>query len=105
MIDFIPIGQENAILLKDLAAMTGKSPRTVQADVQLLRDHGFVILSSAAGGYYFPTTDEKGVSEVRQYIAMMESQALGRLKRVKVAKKWLRERGQTRIDTEGERSM
>ena len=100
MIDFIPIGQENAILLKDLAAITGKSPRTVQAEIKDLRDKDWLILSSASGGYYFPTADKKGEVEVEQYIAMMESQALGRLKRIKVAKKWLSERGQTRIDTE-----
>lgn len=29
MIDLIPTGEENAVLLKDLAVMVGKSPRTV----------------------------------------------------------------------------
>ncbi len=42
MIDFIPIGQENAILLKDLAAITGKSPRTVQAEIKDLRDKNWL---------------------------------------------------------------
>ena len=97
MINLIPTGKENAILLKDLAALTGKAPRTVQADIQLLRDNGFVILSSAAGGYYFPSTDEKGVAEATRYMAMMESQAFGRLKRLGAVKKWLKEYGQVQF--------
>ncbi len=102
MIDFIPIGAENAVLLKDLSSMVGKSPRQVQADIQLLRDNGLLILSSASGGYYFPSADEKGEVETERYIAMMEGQALGRLKRLRAAKKWLRERGQMRITTKKE---
>jgi biotin operon repressor len=102
MIDLIPTGEENAVLLKDLAVMVGKSPRTVQADVKRLRDRGYLILSSASGGYYFPSADKKGEAEAEQYIAMMESQAFGRLKRLMSAKKWLRERGQMQIDLEKE---
>ena len=60
MIDLIPTGEENAVLLKDLAVMVGKSQRTVQADVKRLRDRGYLlILSSASGGYYFPSADKK----------------------------------------------
>lgn len=100
MIDLIPIGAENAILLKDLAALTGKAPRTVQADILRLRDEKRInILSSATGGYYLPTYDDKGERESRQYELMMIRQALGRLKRAGVSRQWREEYKQTRFFT------
>lgn len=101
MIDFIPIGQENAILLKDLATKVGKSPRTVQADIQRLRDEEQInILSSSAGGYFLPANSKKGERESKQYEEMMIRQALGRLKRARVSRRWREEYKQTRIAVE-----
>ena len=61
MIDLIPIGAENAVLLKDLAAMVGKSPRQVQADIQSIREKDQInIISLATGGYCLPSSDDKG---------------------------------------------
>jgi biotin operon repressor len=97
MIELIPTGAENAILLKDLAALTGKAPRTVQADIMRLRDEGEPILSSASGGYYLPTNDDEGFRDVSRYIEMMKSQAYGRLKRLRAANRWIIEYRQTQL--------
>jgi len=48
MIELIPTGAENAILLKDLAAKVGKSPRQVQADIQSIREKDQINVISLA---------------------------------------------------------
>lgn len=100
MIDLIPKGKDNAILLADLASITGRPPRVVQAKIQKLRDSGCHILSAATGGYYVPTDDAEGVSDTENYIKMMRLQALGRLRRIGTAKRWLAEHNQTSYEEE-----
>lgn len=96
--DLIPQGKENAILLNDLGRVTGLNTRTIKSMVQELRDSGEVILSSAAGGYFYPTEDEHGLKDVNRYIDMMEAQAISRFNRVKAAKQWRDEYGQVRVE-------
>ena len=96
--DLIPKGRENAILLNDLGRVTGLNTRTVKRLVQDLRDDGEVILSSAGGGYFYPTEDERGLEEVTRYINMMEQQAKSRFVRIRSAERWQREYGQVRIE-------
>lgn len=94
MIDLIPIGKNKAILLNDLANIVGISPRKVKRHIQILRESGIHILSSAHGGYYRPTHDNEGIADTKRYIAMMETQAKGRFNTIRTAKRWLREQGQ-----------
>lgn len=98
MIDLIPIGAENAVLLKDLAAMVGKSPRQVQADIQSIREKDQInIISLATGGYCLPSSDDKGEREAIVYEAMMIRQAVGRLQKARISRQWREERGQIRF--------
>jgi biotin operon repressor len=100
MIDLIPIGAENAVLLKDLAAMVGKSPRQVQADIQSIREKDQInIISLATGGYCLPSSDDKGEREAKRYEVMMIRQAIGRLKKARLSMKWRAERNQMRFYT------
>ncbi len=100
MIDFIPIGAENAVLLKDLAAKVGKSPRQVQADIQSIREKDQInIISLATGGYCLPSSDDKGEREAKRYEVMMIRQAIGRLKKARLSMKWRAERNQMRFYT------
>ena len=98
MIDLIPIGAENAVLLKDLAAKVGKSPRQVQADIQSIREKDQInIISLATGGYCLPSSDDKGEREAIVYEAMMIRQAVGRLQKARISRQWREERGQIRF--------
>ncbi len=100
MIDLIPIGAENAILLKDLAAKVGKSPRQVQADIQSIREKDQInVISLATGGYCLPSSDDKGEREAKRYEVMMIRQAIGRLKKARLSMKWRAERNQMRFYT------
>jgi biotin operon repressor len=100
MIDLIPIGAENAVLLKDLAAKVGKSPRQVQADIQSIREKDQInIISLATGGYCLPSSDDKGEREAKRYEVMMIRQAIGRLKKARLSMKWRAERNQMRFYT------
>jgi biotin operon repressor len=100
MIDLIPIGAENAVLLKDLAEKVGKSPRQVQADIQSIREKDQInIISLATGGYCLPSSDDKGEREAKRYEVMMIRQAIGRLKKARLSMKWRAERNQMRFYT------
>ncbi len=100
MIDLIPIGAENAVLLKDLAAMVGKSPRQVQADIQIIREKDQInVISLATGGYCLPSSDDNGEREAKRYEVMMIRQAIGRLKKARLSMKWRAERNQMRFYT------
>jgi biotin operon repressor len=100
MIELIPTGAENAILLKDLAAKVGKSPRQVQADIQSIREKDQInIISLATGGYCLPSSDDKGEREAKRYEVMMIRQAIGRLKKARLSMKWRAERNQMRFYT------
>lgn len=94
----IPVGKENAVLLKNLAMILGVSPRETKRRVQRLRDDGCVILSSSSGGYFIPSSDEDGLRDVKHYIKMMEAQAKSRFIRVKSAKRWMQEYQQLEFD-------
>jgi biotin operon repressor len=100
MIDLIPIGAENAVLLKDLAAKVGKSPRQVQADIQSIREKDQInVISLATGGYCLPSSDDNGEREAKRYEVMMIRQAIGRLKKARLSMKWRAERNQMRFYT------
>lgn len=100
MIELIPTGAENAILLKDLAEKVGKSPRQVQADIQSIREKDQInIISLATGGYCLPSSDDKGEREAKRYEVMMIRQAIGRLKKARLSMKWRAERNQMRFYT------
>jgi len=100
MIELIPTGAENAILLKDLAAKVGKSPRQVQADIQSIREKDQInVISLATGGYCLPSSDDNGEREAKRYEVMMIRQAIGRLKKARLSMKWRAERNQMRFYT------
>ncbi len=91
-------GQENAILLRELAEMTECSKRSVQAKIQRMRDEGkYNILSSSRGGYFLASNDDKGEREAMEYERMMIRQAIGRLQRAKKSMEWRQRRKQMRF--------
>ena len=98
ILDYIPEGKENAILVNRLAMTLGISSRAVKKMVQKLRDGGMVILSSAEGGYFIPSNDNEGLKEVNRYIKMMERQAMSRFDRVRSARRWREEYKQESIE-------
>lgn len=57
LLNYIPIGAENAISCRQLASLCGCSQRDIRRDVERLRREGVLILSSCScdrGGYYRP---------------------------------------------------
>lgn len=89
MIDLIPVGSENAILVKDLAGLTNTNERAVKAKIRSLRMEGLLILSQASGGYFFPSSGKKGMEEAERYIKMMRRQISERLETIEAASQWL----------------
>lgn len=71
---YIPVGIENAIHQKDLAAVLHTTPAAVKSVVRRARQQGLEICSGA-DGYWF-AADE---SEKRAFVRMMRKQAFSRL--------------------------
>lgn len=67
--DILPIGEENAISAKDLAARLGLSEREVRARISKELQEGAFCLSSMhrPGGYFRPSEGEKGRAELTRF--------------------------------------
>lgn len=55
--DFLHVGQENAISLRDLKTMTGFDGREIRKMIQHERLSGVPILADCRTGYYLPRTE------------------------------------------------
>lgn len=71
----IPVGRENAIHQKDLAARIGVTPDTAKYMVRMARQSGVEILSGI-DGYWIAENEQEKIS----FIRMMQKQAFSRLK-------------------------
>lgn len=58
-------GAENAVSLRELAALTGCDERTVRRDIQRERLEGVPILADCRQGYFLPENDAERAACVR----------------------------------------
>lgn len=93
-------GKENAISSQKLAVIMGfDNVRSLQADIAKSRNSGQIILSSTAGGYYLPATDE----EIEEFIAVLRARAANTFKALKSAREYLNKtKGQMSFDDLGD---
>lgn len=70
----IPIGEANAISMRDLAALTGVTERTLRHQIAADRERGLLIASSDAG-YFFPETEKERQRYIRRMRARLRSTA------------------------------
>lgn len=69
--DFLSRGQETAVPLRDLAAVTGERPRAVRRMIERERRRGTPILSDNEHGYFLPADAE----ELKRFVRSMRSRA------------------------------
>ena len=90
--DFLPVGEENAITMTELAFRLGCSKREVRALVHAARCGGAVICSnpdSLKGGYYLPKNDD----EVKRFLMFAEHRIESTKAAVQPAKRFLKRGG------------
>ena len=63
-LDYIPIGRENAVLMRELSERLNITPRTLRLIIQREREQGAPICSDWENGGYFMPADE---GEARTY--------------------------------------
>lgn len=68
---YLGAGIENALLLRELEALTGMNPREIRRQIQLERLTGVPILSDNLHGYYLAADDW----EVTQFVRSMRKRA------------------------------
>lgn len=76
LIDYIPVGKENAVSRHYLATTTGFSDRFVRKEIENLRQAGVVICSAfdyKEKGYYLPANEEEKNEFLRKYVAYPKS--------------------------------
>ncbi len=90
IIDYIPVGQKNAISMTELALRKGVSKRAARSAVFAARRKGAVICSTCSGddfdGYYIPVS----VDEVLPYIHLQESRIKSAQEALKSAKNFIK---------------
>lgn len=76
IIDFIPVGLENAVSLNDLEGRTNRDKRTIRKLVYNARLNGELICSTCnglRGGYYIPATPDEALPYLREQTARLRS--------------------------------
>ena len=70
--DFLSAGQQNAISLRRLTAITGERLRIVRRMIEAERKRGVPILSNNVSGYYLPATED----ERKRFVRSMRGRAM-----------------------------
>lgn len=69
--DFLHVGAENALTLRELVQLIGEDERSIRRRIQQERKDGKLILSDCQHGYFLPTEE----SDVRRFIGSMSRRA------------------------------
>lgn len=92
VIDFLPVGEENAVTMTELANMLNCSKREARALIYEARCKGAVICSnpdSVKGGYFLPQNND----EIKRFIIFAEHRISSTKAAVKPAKRFLKRGG------------
>lgn len=65
IIDYIPIGKDNAVSRRQLVALTGWDDRTVREAIETAKHNGALVIN--LGGGYFVADKAKDQAEIRRY--------------------------------------
>lgn len=94
IVDFIPVGKENAITGERLRQMTGLTDRKLRNEIAIARRETCIINNQDGRGYYQPSNKE----EVARYIYQEEHRAKSIFYALNGAKKYYAElEGQTEL--------
>lgn len=88
--EIIPVGEANAIHMRDLAALLGMTAAGAKDVVRMARPEAEaedVIIASSGKGYFVPD----GVEELKHYYFYMRQQARTRLQTIKTVKRLIDE--------------
>ena len=100
VLDFIPVGPENAVTGRQLSRLLGVGGREIRRRIALERAAGAIVLTDGAGGYYRPTDNgQRGRAEVAAWLDRLEARGVSTLMAGNSARAWLRNvlPGQQRI--------
>lgn len=90
IITVLPVGKENAVSQKQLAAVLGVSERHLRKIIETERQNGKVICSSSdadENGYFLPAN----VEEAREFCVTMEKRAKTTLRCLKATRQWIKD--------------
>ncbi len=98
--DYIPAGKKNAVTIKHLKAVTGRTSREIARLIREERISGQIILTSSAGGYWLlDKTESDAIEQLQRFIAYMDSKnTFSAVKSAKSALKELENSAQVQID-------
>ena len=82
IIDFIPIGHENAISRKELCRLTGLNDRKIREEIAKARESACICNMSDGAGYYIP----EQLAEITDYINQESARARSIFKALKGAR-------------------
>ena len=98
ILNYIPVGKDDAVTREQLCALTGMSDRGVRKLIELARIEGAMIVNDQDGrGYYISDNEE----DIRRQMATNHSRAMSILRQQKLLRRKLEElRGADQITIE-----
>lgn len=92
--DLLLEGEENAVPARDLATVTGLSPRGLRRAIDAERERGLPVLASDSG-YFAPSPGPAGLQEVKRFLRRQDSRCAANRRVVAPLRRMLRaaERG------------
>jgi biotin operon repressor len=90
IVDYIPVGKENAIPRHDLARVLGLTDRACRKAIEEARDRGELIVNDGDGEGYYLACD---IDQIESQYRKDRARALSVLKRLKTMRRMLRDAG------------
>ena len=90
IIDYIPVGKENAIPRADLARVLGLTDRACRKAIEEARERGELICNDCDGQGYYLASD---IGQIERQYRVDRARALAVLKRLKTMRRMLRDNG------------
>ena len=90
IVDYIPVGKENAIPRADLARVLGMTDRACRKAIEEARDRGELICNDGDGAGYYLASD---IGQIERQYRVDKARAVAVFKRLKTMRRMLRENG------------
>lgn len=94
IVNYIPIGKENAISRKELCRLTGLSDRVIRREIAKARETTCICNGQADdGGYYIPST----IEDANRFYRQERKRALSILRCLRGTKNFIREKEESNM--------
>lgn len=89
--EMLPVGNQNAIKLDDLAAKTNINRRELQHAFHIMREQGYMVLSGSKGIFRPSDDPEEAMNEISHFRNTLTARSTSMLSSLKATNRFLKE--------------